>query len=126
VGSVIGIDGQEPAAPRTRLPGCPRFVTTKEARKVWRSVVADYELADWQLAMLGEACAALDRAVQARIEIQSRGVTVADRYGVPKANPAVNIERDARVTFARLLRELRLGDDADDLVGDDFRVPRAS
>ena len=64
----------------------------------------------------------VDRLVAARREIAARGIVVPDRYGALKANPAVAIERDARIALARLLRELQLSDDAD--LDSSIRPPR--
>jgi phage terminase small subunit len=49
-----------------------------------------------------------DRCQQARQAIQKHGLTFDDRFGTPKARPEVAIERDSRLAFARLLRELAL------------------
>jgi phage terminase small subunit len=57
--------------------------------------------------MAGEAW---DRATQAREALAEHGLTYTDRYGGPKARPEVAIERDSRIGFARLLRELGIDD----------------
>jgi len=44
----------------------------------------------------------------ARAEIEAYGLTVETEAGGRKANPAVAIERDSRLAFARLVRELDL------------------
>jgi phage terminase small subunit len=106
-----------------RVPGAPRHLATRQARRLWRSTVEGFTLEPHHLALLEEACVCVDRLVAARREIATRGLIVSDRYGAPKANPAVAIERDARIALARLLRELQLGDDAD--LDSSIRPPRA-
>ncbi len=56
------------------------------------------------------AAEALDRAATARRIIQREGVTYTDRFGAPRAHPAVAIERDARAAFSRLVAQLGLDD----------------
>lgn len=62
------------------------------------------EAAAWQLA----------RMVQAREAIVKSGVTVQDRYGVPKESPAVAIERQASNAFRLLCRELGVSEGTDE------------
>lgn len=107
-----------------RLPGAPRHLATRAARKLWRSTVATFALEPHQLTLLEEACVCVDRLIAARAEVRARGVLVNDRYGVPKANPAVAIERDCRIALARLLRELHLSDEPD--LDSSIRPPRIS
>jgi phage terminase small subunit len=49
-----------------------------------------------------------DRGEQARQAIALDGALIATDAGGVKAHPAVTIERDSRIAFARLLRELDL------------------
>lgn len=49
-----------------------------------------------------------DRAAQARDLVAAAGLVVATSDGGRKPHPAVNIERHARLAFARLARELDL------------------
>lgn len=56
---------------------------------------------------------------QAQAILEGEGIVVEGRFG-KRAHPAVAIERDARLAFARLVRELALHDDADA----DARPPR--
>jgi len=46
--------------------------------------------------------------------IAEQGLTVTDRHGQVRPHPAVAIERDSRVAFVRVLRELGLSDEAND------------
>jgi phage terminase small subunit len=77
----------------------------------FRTVVSTFELEAHHVRLLTLACQAWDRAEQAREALLEHGLTCEDRYGTPKARPEVQIERDNRIAFARLLRELDL--DAD-------------
>ena len=89
---------------KKRAPGHLQPAT----RKWWSSVVADFELEDHHLRLLLLACEAWDRCEQARVAIAEHGLTFIDAHGSPRARPEVGIERDSRIAFARLLRELGL------------------
>jgi phage terminase small subunit len=77
-------------------------------REWWVAVLEDYDLDRHHLHLLEAACGAWDRMKQARAAIDTNGLTFTDPTGSPKARPEVAIERDARVAFARLIRELDL------------------
>lgn len=74
----------------------------------WASVVADYVLDPHHVRLLTLAAEAWDRATQAREALAEHGITYEDRFGQPRSRPEVAIERDSRIAFARLLRELSL------------------
>jgi phage terminase small subunit len=74
----------------------------------WQTVVGDYVLEDHHLRLLEAACSAWDRMTEARIALAEHGLTYQDARGMVRARPEVAIERDARIAFARLLRELDL------------------
>ena len=74
----------------------------------WASVVDDYGLEPHHVRLLSLAAEAWDRGQAARTIIDAEGLTFEDRFGQPKARPEVAIERDSRLSFARLLRELAL------------------
>jgi phage terminase small subunit len=84
-------------------------------RRWWLTVVQDYELAEHHLKILAMAGEAWDRKEAAREAIVRGGITFLDRFGSPKPRPEVAIQRDAEITFARLVRELRLDLDPPDL-----------
>jgi hypothetical protein len=71
-------------------------------------VVADFELEAHHLRVLTLAAESWDRCQQAREAIDQNGITFEDKHGQPRARPEVAIERDSRIAFARLLRELCL------------------
>ena len=71
-------------------------------------MLTDYELEHHHVRLLRLACEAWDRGQQAREAIDRDGLTIGTGDGGLKAHPCVAIERDARIGFARLVRELDL------------------
>lgn len=91
----------------------PRQAAPKHLRKAtaawWRDVLGDYEgLQPHHIRLLTLAAEAFDRTQQARETLKKEGTYYTDRFGQPKAHPAVAVERDSRIAFARLIRELDL------------------
>lgn len=101
--------------PFERLPEPPEWVPAPEA-EWWRAIVRDFELTDADLVTLEVAVGALVRWRQARELVDDQGLLVEGRYGL-RQNPAVGIERDARLAALRALREL-------DLDGEPLPAPR--
>lgn len=91
----------------TTLPKPPKHLP-RETRAWWSSVVQDFELEPHHIRLLTLAAEAWDRCQQARAILAKHGLTYEDRFGQPTARPEVGIERDSRIAFARLLRELDL------------------
>ena len=77
-------------------------------RKWWLDVTRTFQLEPHHIRLLTLATEAWDRGQEARQALSQSGLTYTDRLGVPRARPEVAIERDARIAFARLLRELNL------------------
>jgi phage terminase small subunit len=77
-------------------------------RRWWLSVVEGYELEAHHERLLTMAGEAWDRKEAARGAIAKEGIVFLDRFGSPKPRPEVSIQRDAEITFARLIRELAL------------------
>lgn len=88
-------------------PEAPSHLS-EATKRWWDQVVTDYELEPHHLRLLRLAAEAWDRGQEAREAINKNGLTFFDRFGTPKARPEVAIERDSRIAFARLLRELCL------------------
>jgi P27 family predicted phage terminase small subunit len=85
----------------------PRHLSAP-SKRWFADVVRDYELADHHLKLLQLAAECWDRTREAQTAISADGLTFRDDRGNIRAHPAVAIERDARLQFARLLRELDL------------------
>ena len=91
-----------------------------ETKRWWRSVVADWSLEPHHERLLTLAAEAWDRCQQARMALEEHGTIFQDRFGQPKTRPEVAIERDTRLAFARLVRELAL----DEIEPPQSRPPR--
>lgn len=79
-----------------------------ETRAWFERTVADFILEEHHRRLLQLAAEAWDRGLQAREAIATHGLTFTDRFGGVRVRPEVQIERDSRIGFARLLRELAL------------------
>ena len=77
-------------------------------RRWWLDVVGTYDLEPHHVKLLTLAAEAWDRAEEARKAVRKHGLTYDSRFNEPRARPEVAIERDSRLGFARLLRELDL------------------
>jgi len=77
-----------------------------ETKKWFEEILNSYELESHHVKLLLLAAEAWDRISQARKEIKKHGLLTKDRYGGLRANPATAIERDNKILFARLIREL--------------------
>ena len=58
--------------------------------------------------LLQLAAEAWDRAQEAREALDTHGLTYTDRFGAPRLRPEVAVERDSRLSFAKLLAQLDL------------------
>lgn len=88
-------------------PKAPAHLSAS-SKRWYREVAGDYDLQSHHLRLLQAAAEAWDRLQEARATLKRDGITTVDRYGAAKAHPCIAIERDARIAFARLLRELDL------------------
>ena len=79
-----------------------------KTRKWIYRVMRDYELEERHIRLLVLAGEAWDRGQEAREKIATEGLTIRDRFAQLRPHPAVAIERDSRIAFARLVREVGL------------------
>jgi len=85
----------------------PDFLSL-ESRIWWADVCSTFVLEPHHVMLLTAACGAWDRLNEARELLDVEGLTSTDKYLRCKPHPAINVERDSRLAFARLLRELDL------------------
>ena len=84
---------------------------SKSSAAVWASVMASYELDPDAEVILVLYLEAVDRAADARKQIERDGAVVKDRFNQLKAHPAVAIERDSALRAGRLWKSLDLEPD---------------
>lgn len=85
----------------------------RPATRRWFADVCDgYNLEQHHVRLLTLAGEAWDRGTAARDAIALHGLTFTDSRGNPRPRPEIAIERDSRISFARLLRELGLDNTA--------------
>jgi len=94
-------------ATMTDLPNPPKHLEPS-TRQWFRDVSEKFELEQHHYRLLTLAGEAWDRCQAAREAIAKHGIVFVDRFGAPRARPEVAIERDCRLAFARLVRELDL------------------
>lgn len=83
-----------------------------ETRRWWEDTANRWELEPHHIRLLTMAAQTWDRWQQARLVIAEKGLTTSTRDGGEKLHPAVRVEADSRLAFARLIRELDLDVDA--------------
>jgi phage terminase small subunit len=94
-----------------RLPTAPKGLRAAQ-RRLWREIVAGFELENHHLRILEAACREPDRAEAAEEHIAAEGEYLTNaRSKAVKPHPAGQVARSARLAAARLLRELGLQDD---------------
>src|ERR1700704_2344311 len=86
-----------------------------ETRRWWRDVLERYELEKHHRMLLQRAAEAWDRGEDAPEALAINGITFLDRFGCPRSRPEIAVERDSRIAFARLIRELDLDIDGPSL-----------
>ena len=85
---------------------------SREVKKWFTEVLECYELEAHHVRLLTLAAESWDRCSQARAIIDAQGLTYQDRFDAPRTRPEVSVERDSRLAFVRIIRELDLDIDA--------------
>ena len=86
-------------------------------RSLWDRIMSDYQIEDsGGLEMLGQACAALDRAEECHALVASEGILIKVKGGL-RENPAAKIELANRAFVVRTLGRLGLEVEAIKTIG---------
>lgn len=87
---------------------------TDASKAFWESVQVNYSINDAPgVKLLTLAAESLQEAERARLALVQHGQTYTDRFGAPRPRPEVTIQRNSMLTFARLVKELRLDPQAE-------------
>jgi hypothetical protein len=92
---------------RSDVPAPPRGLKTS-GKRLWLSVVEDYELRQHEADLLEQACKTIDRIDELDRVIEKVGPGAGERV-----HPAVTEARMQGILFARLIASLRLPDELD-------------
>jgi hypothetical protein len=81
-------------------------------RRLWRTVLGEFELAEHELVLLRQAVRVADTCAALQGVVEAEGALTTSRLGEPKAHPALVELRAQQVLLARLVVALRvpLGD----------------
>jgi hypothetical protein len=81
----------------------------KVGAKFRRDVLKEYEFNDTHdFRRLDLAAHCLDRIAECHKVIEAEGVFIKDRFEQLRENPAIKVEKDQKVIFCRIVRELNL------------------
>lgn len=90
-----------------RAPRAPRNLA-RNGRRLWRSVVSEYDLCEHELALLAAACRTVDRLEDVATALESSELTTRNARGDTVAHPLLVEQRQQGIALARLLASLRL------------------
>jgi phage terminase small subunit len=81
----------------------------KPATRDWMNyVLSEYSLDQHHFRLLTLAAEAWETGQAARAEIAKHGAVYLDRFNAPRKRPEVSIQAEARIAFAKIIRELDL------------------
>ncbi|MDI6798095.1 MAG: hypothetical protein QMD09_14195 [Desulfatibacillaceae bacterium] len=81
------------------------------SRRWAEGVLTDYEIEDAQRPLVVLAAQTLDKIAEAERIINEDGAFFTDKAGKPRKHPALDCQRNDKIAFARLCRELALSDE---------------
>ncbi len=88
--------------------------TKAEGRRLWRSVVGQFELEDHERALLREAVRLVDTLDELHAIVERDGLVITAPNGGERVHPAAVEARQSRIALARILPVLRLPEGEDE------------
>lgn len=89
-------------------PRAPDHLRT-DGRALYRRIAGEYAITDaGGVAVLIQACEALDRLRDAQQIIKRDGPEVRDRFGQQRPHPMLAVEKDCRAAYMAALKQLNL------------------
>jgi P27 family predicted phage terminase small subunit len=98
----------------------------KETRAWWTDVHIHWRLEEHHSRLLTMACTAWDRAEEAGEILARDGIVIGGRQAAVRPHPAIAIERDSRLAFARLVAQLNLDGEPPSEIDANVRAARRS
>jgi phage terminase small subunit len=92
---------------QSAVPQPPKHLRA-DTKRWFASIVEEFDLDSHHVRLLIKASESWDRSELAREALTKHGLTYTDRFGSPKARPECAIDRDNKISFARLIREIGL------------------
>jgi phage terminase small subunit len=86
----------------------PPLYLKKETRDWMNYVLSEYDIDQHHFRLLTLAAEAWETGQEARAAIAEHGAVYLDRFNAPRKRPEVSIQAEARIAFAKILRELDL------------------
>jgi hypothetical protein len=108
-------------AEKIRKPSAPAGLGAR-GRKLWREIVAIYDLRPDDLVILENACRIWDEIERLRVALETAPLLVRGSLGQDRANPLLAEIRQARALQAQLFRRL----DLPDVETDENRKPKSA
>jgi terminase small subunit-like protein len=90
-----------------RIPPAPQGARAA-GKRLWRSILAEYELEEHELALLREMVRTVDQLDQLQAAVDRDGLVVRGQGLAQRVHPAAVEARQARIALARLAAALRL------------------
>jgi phage terminase small subunit len=94
-----------PKPPRNRAEAPDHL--SERMKGWWRQVVVEHDLDSHHFLLLEQAANAWDRCETAKTVVEE-GTSYLNEKGEPRPRPEVAVERDARLCFVRIIKELDL------------------
>lgn len=101
---------------RSKRPSAPTGLGAA-GRRLWRQVIVEFEGPPHELALLALACHQADDVAALEAVLVADGLVVEGSQGQPRLNGAVTEVRQGRLALAKLLDQLALPVDEEEMVG---------
>ena len=96
-----------------RTPPAPKEISSKEAKGLWKSVLANYEIDQAGIEVLRVAVVSLDNFLRYQAMMQKFGPVFKSKSGQIKKNPISELLKVERVGFLQAMRDLGLEGDTE-------------
>jgi len=99
-----------------KTPTAPKHLS-KDAKTLWRSILAEYDLQVSEQTILKTALENYDRMQLCRQQIANEGATILTPTGMQKPHPALQAEKNATSAYLQSMRLLNFNEEPPNPVG---------